>query len=156
MLTVLWQTKTTVSFPLLYKLIANEHHVIRKVMTPHKKNVVHLNLPRGWFETNPRSIKNVNLKEAKTSWMSRSTERVIVSFACLIYGRMKSPNTLYLDLWGGKHSFSHVPSCSFWGKNYLFYLIFVINIIIIFILFFIIFFYFSYFVFCQSSGLPGT
>ena len=101
MLTVLWQIKTTVRVPLLHNHIVNEPHVIRNVMTPHKKNVVYLNLPRGWLNQTC-SIKNVYLKEAKTSWMSRSSERVIVSFACLIYGRMKSQNTLYFDLWRGK------------------------------------------------------
>ena len=40
MLTVLWQTKTTVASPLEDKHLVSRHHVIRseKVVTPHKKN----------------------------------------------------------------------------------------------------------------------
>ena len=60
MLTVLWQTKTTVSFLLEDQYVENEHHVIRKAMTPHRRkcpHVVHFNVPRDWFETNSRHQK---------------------------------------------------------------------------------------------------
>ena len=41
MLTVLWQTKTTVSFLVEDKHVVNEHHVIRKNHdTTQKKNVL--------------------------------------------------------------------------------------------------------------------
>ena len=49
MLTVLWQSKSMVSFPPKDKHVVNEHHVIRKC--PH---VMHVNVPRDWFETKSR------------------------------------------------------------------------------------------------------
>ena len=60
--------KTTVSFPLEdIKHVVNEHHVIRKVMTPHKKNVLTWCMSMyhviGLKQT--RGIKNVTLKAAK-------------------------------------------------------------------------------------------
>ena len=54
MLTVLWQTKSTVSFLLEDKHVENEH-VIQKSHDAHRKkcpHVVHFNVPRDWFETN--------------------------------------------------------------------------------------------------------
>ena len=55
MLTVLWQTKSKVSFLLEDKHVENGHHVIRKSHDATEKNcphVVHFNVPRDWFETN--------------------------------------------------------------------------------------------------------
>ena len=61
MLTVLWQTKSTVSFLVEDKHIVNEHHVIRikAMMPPRKKfpHVVDFNVPRDWFEINSRHQK---------------------------------------------------------------------------------------------------
>ena len=67
MLTVLWLTKSAVSFLLEDKYVVNERHVERKVMTLHRKkfpHVVYFNVPRDWFKTNSR-LKNVTLKTAK-------------------------------------------------------------------------------------------
>ena len=50
--TVLWQTKTTVSFPLEDKHFVNEHHVIRKSHDATQEkchHVVHFNVPRDWL-----------------------------------------------------------------------------------------------------------
>ena len=67
MLRVLWQTKTTVSFLLEDKHNVNKHHVIRKAMTPHRKNVLTCCISMyhvyGFKQT--RGIKNVTLKAAK-------------------------------------------------------------------------------------------
>ena len=60
MLTVLWQSKSTVSFPLEDKHVVNEYHVMRKSHDVTQKkcpHVVHLNVPRDWFETNSRHQK---------------------------------------------------------------------------------------------------
>ena len=48
MLTVLWQTKTMVSFPLEDKHVVNEHDATQE-KCPH---VVHFNVMRDLFETN--------------------------------------------------------------------------------------------------------
>ena len=60
MLTVLWQTKTMVSFPLQDKHVVNEHDATQE-KCPH---VVHFNVMRDLFETNSWH-KNVTLKTAK-------------------------------------------------------------------------------------------
>ena len=61
MLTVLWQTKSTVSFLLEDKRhLVDEHHVIRKSYDVTQKkcpHVVHFNVPRNWFETNSQHQK---------------------------------------------------------------------------------------------------
>ena len=72
MLTVLWQTKTTVASPLEDKHLVSRHHVIRseKVVTPHKKN--HLT----WCFSRYHVIglekiclfQSVTLKAAKKNW----------------------------------------------------------------------------------------
>ena len=79
MLTVLRQTKTTVSFLLEDKHVVNEHHVIRKSHDATQEkcpDVVHFNVPRlsDWFETNSRHQKR-HSEGAKTekSWVARST-----------------------------------------------------------------------------------
>ena len=59
-LSVLWQTKSTVSFPLENKHVVNEHHLIRKNHDATQKkcpHVVHLNVPRDKFEPNSRYQK---------------------------------------------------------------------------------------------------
>ena len=61
MLTVLWDTISTVSFLLEDKLVVNEHHVIRKSHDATQKKmprVVHFNIPRDWFEINSRHQKH--------------------------------------------------------------------------------------------------
>ena len=60
MLTVLWQTKTKVSFPLVDKHVANEQHTIQKSHNATKKCPyrVHFNVPRDWFEKNLRHQKH--------------------------------------------------------------------------------------------------
>ena len=63
MLTVLWQTKTTISFPLEDKHVVNKHHaVVRKshdAFTQEKcPHVVHFNVQHDWFETNSRHQKH--------------------------------------------------------------------------------------------------
>ena len=68
MLTVLWQTKTTISFPLEDKHVVNEHHAVRKSHdATHKKNVLTWCISMyhviGLKQT--RGIKNVALKAAK-------------------------------------------------------------------------------------------
>ena len=57
MLTILWQTKTKVSFPLEDKHVVNEHHVIRKSHDATQEKCLHVvpfNVTRDWFETNWR------------------------------------------------------------------------------------------------------
>ena len=68
MLTVVWQTKTTISFPLEDKHVVNEHHATRKSHdATHKKNVLAWCISMyhviGLRQT--RGIKNVSLKAAK-------------------------------------------------------------------------------------------
>ena len=68
MLTVLWQTKITISFPLEDKHVVNEHHAVRKSHdATHKKNVLTWCISMyhmiGLKQT--RDIKNVTLKAAK-------------------------------------------------------------------------------------------
>ena len=68
MLTVLWQTKTTISFPLEDKHVVNEHHAVRKSHdTTHKNNVptwcISMYHVIGLKQTH--GIKNVALKAAK-------------------------------------------------------------------------------------------
>ena len=68
MLTVLWQTKSTISFPLEDKQVVNEHHAVRKSRdVTHKKNVLTWCISMyhviGLKQT--RGIKNVALKAAK-------------------------------------------------------------------------------------------
>ena len=68
MLTVLWQTKTTISFPPEDKHVVNEHHAVRKKSyATHKKNVLTWCISMyhviGLKQT--RGIKNVALKAAK-------------------------------------------------------------------------------------------
>ena len=69
MLTILWRTKTMVSFLLEGKHVVNEHHVIRKSHDATRKMPSHGALqcttPHDWFETTARSIKNITLKVAK-------------------------------------------------------------------------------------------
>ena len=68
MLTLLWQTKTTVSFPLEGKHVMNEQHLIRKSHdATHKKNVfvVHFNVPHDWFEPKLQHQKH-NSEDGKT------------------------------------------------------------------------------------------
>ena len=60
MRTVLWQTKSTVSFLLEDKHVENEHHVILKSHDATEKkcpHVVHFIVPRDWFEINSRHQK---------------------------------------------------------------------------------------------------
>ena len=73
MLTVLWQTKTMISFPLEDIHVVNEHHAVRKSHdATHKKNVLTWCLSvYGLKQT--RGIKNVFLKAAKKLWVSQST-----------------------------------------------------------------------------------
>ena len=62
MLTLLWQTKTTISFPLEDKHVVNEHHTVRKSHKRHTRKMssgVHFNVPRDWFE--------IKLTASKTS-----------------------------------------------------------------------------------------
>ena len=68
MLTLLWQTKTTVSFPLEGKHVMNEQHLIRKSHdATHKKNVfmwcISMYHMIGLKQT--CGIKNITLKAAK-------------------------------------------------------------------------------------------
>lgn len=60
MLTVLWQTKSVVSFPLEDKHIVNEHHVIQKSHDATQKkypHMVYFNVPHDWFERNSQHQK---------------------------------------------------------------------------------------------------
>ena len=61
MLTVLWQTKTKVSFPLEDKHVVNEHDGTQVKC----RHVLHFNVTRDWFETNYWQQKNVTPKTAK-------------------------------------------------------------------------------------------
>ena len=75
MLTVLWQTKTSVSFPLEDTHLLSKHHVIRKSHdAPQEKcpHVVFFNVPRDWFETNSRHPTRYP-EGGKKKWLSRST-----------------------------------------------------------------------------------
>ena len=68
MLTVLWQTKTTIRFPLEDKPVVNEHHAVRKGHdATHKKNALTWCISMyhviGLKQT--RGIKNVALTGAK-------------------------------------------------------------------------------------------
>ena len=69
MLTVLWQKKATVSFPLEDKhIVKNEHHVIRKSHdATHKKNTLtrRISMYHVIGLKRARGIKNVALKAAK-------------------------------------------------------------------------------------------
>ena len=69
--------------------------------------------------------------------------------------RVKS--TLYFDLWYGKHSVSHVPSCSFWCENYLSFTIILIWFLLYIFCFFITFiWFFKYFGFLwRFRGVLG-
>ena len=77
MLTVLWQTKTTVGFPLEDKHLVSKHHVIRseKVVTPHKKNLLTWYFSRYHVTglKQSRSFQSVTLKAEKKIGVSRST-----------------------------------------------------------------------------------
>ena len=63
----IWHDKKAVSFPFKDKNVVNELHVIRKVMTPHRKNVptwcISVYQVTGLKQT--RGIKKVTLKAAK-------------------------------------------------------------------------------------------
>ena len=67
MLTVLWQTKLTISFPLEDKHVVNEHYTVHSHDATHKKNVLTWCISMyhmiGLKPT--RGIKNVALKAAK-------------------------------------------------------------------------------------------
>lgn len=58
---VFLDAKRPVTFPLEGKLVVNEHYIIRKSHHATQKNkcpyMVHLNVPRDWFETNSRGQK---------------------------------------------------------------------------------------------------
>ena len=77
MLTVLWQTKSTVRFPLEDKHVVNEHKVVRRNVLTWCISTNHVT---GLKQT--RGIKNVTSKAAKKSWVSRSidTNRPFPSF----------------------------------------------------------------------------
>ena len=60
MLTVLWQTKNTVSFLLEDRHVVNEHYVIRKSHDATQKkcpHVMYFSVPRDWFQINSRHQK---------------------------------------------------------------------------------------------------
>ena len=68
MLTVIWLTKSAVSFPLEDKHVVNEHHIIRKSHdATQKKNVLTWGISMhhviGLKQT--RGIKNITLKTGK-------------------------------------------------------------------------------------------
>ena len=69
MLTVLWQTKTMVSFPLEDKHVVNEHHIVQKSHEAIQKRCPHVvhGTMIGFKQTH--SIKNVTLKTAKKNWV---------------------------------------------------------------------------------------
>ena len=68
MLTVSWQTKSAVSFPIKDKHVVNKHHIIRKSHDPTQKkclNVMHFNVPRDWFEANSQHQKRCSERGQK-------------------------------------------------------------------------------------------
>jgi len=75
MLTVLWEPKSAVSFPLKDKHAVNEHHVIRSHDATQKQrfNVVHLKVPRDWFETNSRHQRRYSEGGKNIRGLLRST-----------------------------------------------------------------------------------
>ena len=83
MLTVLWQTKTTVSFLLEDKHVVNEHHAIRKSHDATQKKMssrVHFNVPRDWFEINSRHQKRYSEEGKKFRRCRGLLGRVITLF----------------------------------------------------------------------------
>ena len=83
MLTVLWQTKSTVSFHLEDKHVENEHHVIRKSHDATQKKMSSrgaFNVPRDWFETNSRHQKRYSEGGKKIRGCRGLLGRVIPSF----------------------------------------------------------------------------
>ena len=82
MLTVLWQTKSTVSFLLEDKHVENEHHIIRKSHDATQKKMSSrgaFNVPRDWFETNSRHQKRYSKGGKKIRGCRSLLGRVIPS-----------------------------------------------------------------------------
>ena len=80
MLTVLWQTKSKVSYLLEDKHVENEPHAIRKSHDVTQKkcpHMVHFNVPRDWFETNSRHQKHYSEGSEKIRGCRGLLERVI-------------------------------------------------------------------------------
>ena len=76
MLTVLWQTKSTVSFSLKDEHVVNGHHVVLKSHDATQKkcpHLVHFNGPRDGFETNSRHQKRY-FEGGPKSWVSQSID----------------------------------------------------------------------------------
>ena len=93
MLTVLWLTKSTVSFPLEDKHVVNERHVERKSHDATQKkcpHVVYFNVSRDWFKINSW-LKNVTLKKAKkfesvaVYWEQKQCNFVVLSHKNIVW-----------------------------------------------------------------------